>query len=157
RGSRLSSPPDLRAAACTRVIDTGRLSGHDLAEAYLNRADGYFQSGERARAMPDYERAIALAPQDWGGYIRPGHSSTANHQPQLALQDFDTALRLLLSAPMPDAPVAVLARHMMLAFLYEDRGGANGALGQYTRALDDYNAAIEMSPTDPNGFVGRGS
>jgi tetratricopeptide (TPR) repeat protein len=49
-----------KIAACTRVINTGRLSGRNLAIAYQDRAEGYRLSKEYDRALEDFNRAIKI-------------------------------------------------------------------------------------------------
>jgi tetratricopeptide (TPR) repeat protein len=50
-------------AACTAVISSGQLQGHDLAAAYFSRAFNLNKLGEADRAIADYSEAIRLDPK----------------------------------------------------------------------------------------------
>jgi len=50
-------------AACTTVISSGQLQGHDLAAAYFSRAFSLNKLGEPDRAIEDYNEAIRLDPK----------------------------------------------------------------------------------------------
>src|SRR6202045_2679309 len=52
-----------RVAACTRVIDSGRLRGRDLAGAYQTRAEGYRIIKEYDSGLADFARAIGIDPR----------------------------------------------------------------------------------------------
>ena len=41
-------------------------------------------------------------------------------------------------------------------FAYTGRGNAHFYKGEYDRAIQDFNAAIDRTPTLPHGYIGRG-
>src|SRR5262245_40885679 len=51
---------DAAISACTRAIDSGRLSGRNLAILYINRAAEFGKKREHARAIADFDKAIGL-------------------------------------------------------------------------------------------------
>ena len=53
---------DAAIGACTWVIQSGVWTGADLAWAYYNRGYEFHNQGQFARAIQDYDQAIALKP-----------------------------------------------------------------------------------------------
>lgn len=51
-----------RVEACTRVINAGRLQGHNLALALQARAEGYRITEQYEKALVDFDRAIEIDP-----------------------------------------------------------------------------------------------
>jgi hypothetical protein len=51
-------------AACTALIDSGKLEQGDLAIAHYDRANGHFIRKDWSRAIADYDAAIRLDPAD---------------------------------------------------------------------------------------------
>ncbi|OWK26010.1 hypothetical protein AJ87_47365 [Rhizobium yanglingense] len=63
--------------ACDRLIDSSGLEGRDLAKVLLDRADldAPGQGDAYARALADYDRAIALVPDLATAYWRRGKAN----------------------------------------------------------------------------------
>jgi Tfp pilus assembly protein PilF len=57
-----SGQGDKTVPACTRLIISGQLSGHELAVAYLNRAVAYHNIADYDHALQDYDAAIQADP-----------------------------------------------------------------------------------------------
>src|ERR1044072_8034309 len=51
---------ELSISACTRVIDSGKEKGSNLARFYYNRGTGYSNLGKHREAVEDFNRAIEL-------------------------------------------------------------------------------------------------
>jgi tetratricopeptide (TPR) repeat protein len=59
---RCSAPdPDLSISACTAMIQSGRETRQDLAQAFFFRGIAYFHKGESDRAIQDFDQAIRLS------------------------------------------------------------------------------------------------
>ena len=56
--------PDIRIAACTRNIESGRFTGKNLAVAFTNRGISYKRKGQWDRAIADFSEAISLKSDD---------------------------------------------------------------------------------------------
>ena len=66
----------LRAAR--PLIDAGKLTGKDMACAYINRGDALFSINDYYQAIDDFGAAIRLYPKDAKPYNNPGlHLSDA--------------------------------------------------------------------------------
>ena len=61
---------DLIISGCTAVIESGKLTGKDLANIFNNRGNAYAaMKREFDRAIADYDQAIQLAPNLSGPYL----------------------------------------------------------------------------------------
>ncbi|CAM5512806.1 hypothetical protein MAUB1S_08559 [Mycolicibacterium aubagnense] len=156
-------------AACDRLVDASSLEGHALAAALLDRADLHApgQNDAYARAMADYARAIALAPDFADAYWRRGKANLLYARDlTAALQDLNEALRLDPSQAeflvtrasilgwlgQPDPALADLDRALALDPLsvhaLTNRGIAYVNKGDPSRALVDFDAALQLRPDD---------
>lgn len=123
---------DRALAACTKLIESGGPSGPDLAAVLLDRGDLYGPAPkEYARALADFDRAIALAPTMATAYWRRGktHLLYTRDLPR-ALHDLDDAIRL---DPSPAA-------------FFVTRASIRGWLGDPDNALADLDRAIAIDP-----------
>jgi len=57
-------PVDLMISECTEVIQSGKLTGNNLAIIFNNRGNAYQMQREYDRAIADYDQAIRLAPNE---------------------------------------------------------------------------------------------
>ncbi len=161
---------ELARAACDRLVDASSLEGNALAEALLDRADLHApgQNAAYARALADYARAIALAPDLATAYWRRGKANLLYARDlTAALQDLNEALRIDPSRPeflvtrasilgwlgQPDPALADLDRALSLDPLnvhaLTNRGIAYVNKGDTPRALVDFDAALRLTPEDP--------
>jgi tetratricopeptide (TPR) repeat protein len=62
--------------------------------AYFNRALVWCERGEWARAVADYDRAIALDPRHADAHCNRGLARLRQSRPEEARQDFDRCLAL---------------------------------------------------------------
>ena len=51
------------AAACTRVMNSGRLRDEDIHIGYYNRADSYEKAGDFDKALADLNKVVDLRPK----------------------------------------------------------------------------------------------
>ena len=127
--------------ACTRIIDSGRLSGQDLANALINRGISYAEDEQYARALDDYDRAEKLAPSDALVYNNRGVSHRLTKQYDKAIADYNRAIAL----------------NPKYADAYYNRGRVYHLnLDQPAKAIEDYNRAIQFDSTRPAYFNLRG-
>ncbi len=124
--------------ACTRLIESGRLSGNYREGAFNNRGNAYSDLGQYARAIQDYDEAIRLNPNDDKAFYNRGGAYYGLRQYARAIQDYDEAIRLTNDA-----------------YAFSNRGNAYGNLGQYARAIRDYDEAIRLKPNDAYAFYDR--
>ncbi|AOF92279.1 tetratricopeptide repeat protein [Sinorhizobium sp. RAC02] len=156
-------------AACDHLVDAAGLQGRDLAEALLDRADLNAPGEDQAyrSALADYGRAIAVAPGFADAYWRRGKANILyGRNLPAALKDVNEAIRLDASQAEfyvtrasisswlgePDAAFADLNQ----ALSYDPRSVhalTNRGLfylneGDTARALTDFDAALQLSPSD---------
>src|SRR6185369_15885106 len=62
------APPDKSIDACSARIESGDLDTVETAKAYYNRGNAFRRSGQIARAIADYDRAIAMRPDYHDAY-----------------------------------------------------------------------------------------
>jgi tetratricopeptide (TPR) repeat protein len=132
-----------RISACTALILAAQNNLEDLAAAYIDRGNGYQDSGEYDRAIQDYDQAIDLAPDSALAYYDRANAYDSKGEYDRAIADYDLVIQL---APEGD--------HVYYA--YYGRGYAYSAKGEYDRAIKDYDRAIRLNSKDANLFIVRG-
>ena len=83
-----------KITACSDVIESGKLSGPDLAWVFSNRGLGYRRAGALQKAMEDYNEAIRLNPDYADAYGNRAYALDLLGKPEEAIADWETALRL---------------------------------------------------------------
>ena len=134
---------NLRIGACTALIQSSQNNPEDLATAYIDRGNGYQDSGEYDRAIQDYDQAILLEPDSALAYYDRGNAHDSKGEYDRAIADYDLVIQL---APEGD--------HAYYA--YYGRGYAHSAKGEYDLAIKDYDRAIRLNSDDANLFIVRG-
>ncbi len=132
--------PDIRIAACTRNIQSGRFTGRNLAVAFTNRGLAYKRKGQWDRAIADYSEAIRLKSDDAQAFNNRGNAYFHKGQLDRAIKDYDDAIRL-----QPD-----------LAEAFSNRGNVYRKKGRFDRAIKDYDDAIRFKPDNAQVFADRG-
>jgi len=111
------------------------------APGYIDRADAFATKGDFASALDDMDRAVALKPHDADTLnARCFVRARANKDLVAALDDCNEALKLT-----PRAPPTL-----------DSRGFVYFRLGQYDRAIADYDAALAVDQTLAPSFYVRG-
>ncbi|CDZ64302.1 tetratricopeptide repeat protein [Neorhizobium galegae] len=167
---------DQARAACDKLIDAAELGGRDLAEVLLDRADleAPGQADAYARALADYDRAIALAPDLAAAYWRRGKANLLyGRNLAAALRDLDAAIRLEPSQAefyvtrasilswdgRPELAMADLNHALTVDPRSEhaltNRGLAYFNDGDISRALADFDAALRLAPDDSDLYSFR--
>jgi TonB family protein len=138
--------PARKITACSVLLDAGQLSIDDQILFLGNRGDGYFNTGQNADAIRDYDNVLTLAKDqpddDFIGQIL-GHRGFAYFNLQrygAALRDFNRAL-----AAKPDFGQALLGR-----------GQAFRMMGFDARGVQDFDRAIALQPDFVEAYIERG-
>ena len=117
---------------CTRLINTGRWKGKDLATLLGNRALGYLKDGNYEDSMTDLDRALALVPNYNYALDQRGEVWRLKGEYDKAIVDFNAAIRA-----DPDFLAA-----------YLDRATAFKNMGNRKSARADYQAVIDLPGKD---------
>ncbi len=80
---------------CTQIIDRGkRESQKNRAIAYYNRGTAYQKRGDLDGAIADYDKAIALDPNDAFVYVNRGVAYDSEGDKEKTIADFRKALEI---------------------------------------------------------------
>jgi tetratricopeptide (TPR) repeat protein len=145
------TPLAAEAAACTALLDSGRLTSRQRAEALSNRAIVYRSQRDYPRAIADYEAGLAIDPQfDWA-HAGLGASYRDSGNPGRAIPHYDISMRLGEAeiAGLPEGPTRE-DRINRIAFGYYGRGRAYDLLGDHRRAVADFREAVRRAPREPD-------
>ena len=117
-----------RVTACTRVIESGKVSKRDLAGAYNWRAESYRILKQYDVALADYARSIELNPDSVYPYANRAEVYRMQGKYDLVVADATQAIRI---DPMLNASYAI-------------RGMAYEKLNDLDHARADFNKALEL-------------
>jgi len=119
------------------------MTQHDTVATYVNRGIIKMLAGDRAGAIVDYDRAIALDPEQADAYLNKGMA--------VLHSDKDGAASLALFT------MALEKGTQRQAIAYYGRGIANELAGNVRAAYDDYIQATTLEPTweDPKTELAR--
>ena len=136
---------DKQIQACSRIIESGLLSGKpiskkNLAAAYNNRGRAYGETGALDRAISDYNAAIRLNPDFATAYYNRGVAYGDSGEVERAIADFDNAIQ----------------RNSQYATAYNNRGIAYQFKGDLDGAIADYDMAIKLNPEYATAYNNRG-
>jgi lipoprotein NlpI len=140
RCATLSGQPDLAIKHCTLAIESGKVTGEELAKLHYNRGIEWAARGEHQRAIADYDSAIRLDPKFAEAYFNRGHAWANRGNSDRAIADYGAAIRL-----NPKDPTALASR------------AAEWLLkGEHARAAADFDAALKIDPKSGGALFGRG-
>jgi len=108
--------------------------------AYNSRGVVWMQQGDPDQAIADYEHAVQLAPKYGFAWANLGNARLMKGDADQALADLGKSIQL-------DLP------HVELA--YTGRGKVWLAKGDYGRAREDFDAALQANPNYANALSGR--
>ena len=132
--------PDQLIQACTALIDAGLVNRNDMATAFKNRGNAFDDKGEFARAIQDYDHAIAINPKDADALNDRGTSQRARGEYELAIKDYDDAIAL----------------DMHNGMILNNRCAARALVGRLDEALSDCNASLKVLPNNHGTLASRG-
>jgi tetratricopeptide (TPR) repeat protein len=116
----------------------------DFALAYLARANIYNFMGEYRKSIEDLDKAIELDLQLASAYYLRRSAYNRLGEPNItAVDGFKESLE--------DASKAI-----QLARAYTDRGATKAQLDEHEDAIQDFNKAIELDPTNASAYLQRG-
>jgi tetratricopeptide (TPR) repeat protein len=154
-----------KIAACTNLIASGKLSGGDLARAYMLRGTSYaILTGDCDRAIPDYTESIKLDPNNVIAHAIRGACLVRKGNFDRALADLNEARRLNSNhvntrnsfgfyyiargeydLALQELNEAIRANPQFLA-AYKNRGIAYENKGELSAALSDFRMAVSLDP-----------
>lgn len=137
RASRLVE--EQRYSEALEVLDRCLAADDSRAKLHVSRALVRNKLGDPAGAIEDASRAIELDPQDYGGFYERAFGFYRQKEFARALADYDHALAL---APR-------------IAALHGERGDLLCEMDAPGDAVAAYDAALELSPTWVEAYVGR--
>jgi tetratricopeptide (TPR) repeat protein len=131
--------PNQRVSACTIIIETGILSGKDLATVFNNRGLSYQMRRDYVRSIADFNEAIRLDPSHATAFFNRARSYHLQKDYDRALADYDKALAL----DPKDAGA------------YMNRGNVHASKGDHELAIADFDESIRIDPGDSRAFYNR--
>lgn len=117
---------------CTRALETETLRRRDKAATHTNRGILFMRMGNNTRALWDYERGLAMAPDLQETQVNVGAALYNLKRYPEAL----VALNAGVAAEDIDAK----------AIAYYNRGLTNEKLGNLQLAYEDFQAALKIKP-----------
>lgn len=141
------------AAALKRIADSYQQQisfakqDHDgdkaskAAQAFYNSGFSHYNAGRYELSIADFDKAVALKPDDFDFYDARGSAYAYLGQKQRAIDNFDHAIKLKKDNYN----------------VYAERGIAHQALEQYDLALADFSRAIALNPEDIEAYSHRGA
>ncbi len=135
-----SRDPDLRVGGCTALIRSGDYSGTELGFVYNNRGIAYYDLGEYAQAIENYDQSLRIDANDADYYNNRGNAYAKLEEYARAIADYDQALQL----------------NPGNAITYNGRGAAYRQLGETARAIVDYGKALRIDPGYAKAYYNRG-
>ena len=154
--------------------DTARKSPKK-ARPYNNRGNAYFEKGELASAISDFNRAIELDPKLAKVYNNRGSAYLTQGKLSQAMSDFNKAIEIDpnlvkaynsrgdiyraqgdLSRAISDFSKAIII-NPNYAQAYDNRGAAYARQGSLSQALADFNKVIEIDPNYAEAYNNRGN
>jgi len=117
---------------CNTALLGEALSAHDEVATHVNRGILHLRRGDIASSLSDFDRAIALDPDQPEAYLNKGAALYKAGQPQAALPLFTVALEKKTERP---------------ALAYYGRGVVYEDLGNVRAAYLDYRRASEADPS----------
>ncbi|WP_343713385.1 tetratricopeptide repeat protein [Inquilinus sp.] len=116
--------------ACSRLIASGRATGHKLAVLLNDLGLLRYQAGDFGGALDDYDRALAVDPGLGTAWYNRGLALSRLGRPGDAIGDFTRA-----GALVPNRAV-----------IWVSRGAAYAMTGDPARAIEDYDRALALQP-----------
>ena len=121
---------DQLISSCTAFIDSAPKPGDDLAEAYNMRGAGEHSNGDNDRALADFDRSLALRPDNAGALHNRGTAHLQRGDYDLAIADFDRAIKL----------------YPTMSFSFIGRSNAWLLKGDVTKAVYDAERSVLVNP-----------
>lgn len=127
------------AAACTRVMNSGRLPGNQFYIGYYNRAWSHFNAGDYDNALVDFDKAVARNPDFADTYLSRAEVQQERGARDKSLADLDLYL---------EKKGEVAEAYLKRARVFRRRGDPG-------RAFSELQRAGSMDPGDIEIMVAR--
>jgi len=121
--------PDQRITACSAIIEANMAGIRDVAEAYLRRANAYYDKKEFELAIADYTKLIQSSPADVLALLERASAYIGKGATDLAFADYARVIEI----------------NPKLASPYVQRGDLYVKLGDIDRAITDYKLALQIN------------
>jgi tetratricopeptide (TPR) repeat protein len=161
------APPDTVIAACSRLIESQKLSPLELSRAHLHRAAAERNEGQFDAAFRDTDAALRLDPESVDAHMLRSTIYRTKKDLDAAIREYDVVLQLQpnhieahadrgasfalkneLTAALRDFDAVVRLDPESSAAYYQ-RGMAYRLAGQHNRAFQDFTAAVRLAPENP--------
>ena len=109
--------------------------------ALRQKAFAATNEGQFAEAEGYWTEILEVLPDNAAVLSNRGNSRVSQNKLELAIADYDAAIRLMPEAPDP----------------YLNRGAAWEGLQEWEKAIADYNHVLELDPQDPAAYNNRGN
>jgi len=126
-------PPEREIAACTKLIESGKLTPGFLGGAYYDRGVAYFKLGDYPHTIADESEAIRINPLAGDFFTTRGNAYFRQRDYAHATADYDEAIRL---EPQD-------------AGAYFNRSKVYAAQRDYAHAIADNDQAVRIEPKNP--------
>ncbi len=143
-----SGSAELRVAACSRALQSHKLTEAQVAVARINRGVARMAIGDKGmsdidfqEALKHYDSAIDAKEPAALAFYRRGAALNAIGETDRALADYNEAIRR-----DPEEPLAYFDRGVLLATRKRS----------YVRAIADFTRALEIAPNSIEALVHRG-
>ncbi len=131
--------PDRAIAACTSLLQNGKLPPRVKVEILHHRGVAYVRNRDYDRAIADYDAALQIAPNNPFTHNSRGIAYRLKGDYDRAIADHDAAI----------------GRGPRNAQFFNNRGVAYRWKGDYDRAIADYSRAIQLNPNYVLAYGGR--
>jgi len=121
-----------------------------VAWAYVNRGDHRQRVGQISAASMDFDRAVAVNPENAAAYFRRSMLHLQQNHFEQALRDYNRYKDLVCPDDKTNGN-----RPCGASEVYNDRGVIYYRMGRYDKALDDFNASIESGPLNADPYCNR--
>lgn len=138
---------DAMLAACSRVIEAGKVQDSELSAAHFGRGVALRRKGEFERAIAEYNEAIRLAPEPPLGNLGRGAVFVDLGQPERAIADWDAAISYY-DKLIANSPDSAQWPYFNRAHLYLNKGALD-------RAIADYGESIRVPPANALFYSSR--
>ncbi|MEM1368437.1 MAG: tetratricopeptide repeat protein, partial [Cyanobacteria bacterium P01_H01_bin.15] len=121
------------------------LNEYSEPTVYINRGLAHYRLGSYEQAIIDFDKSIALEPENWQAYFNRGLAKSAQADFSAAITDYETAL--------------VQSKHESAADrakIFNERGVAHYETGTYQKAEADFAMAAVLNPRNPEIFFNLG-
>jgi len=139
------------------------------SNGYLGRGYAYLDVNQEIKAIKDFDKAIEFNPKNESAYYNRGLCYAHLKKDIKAIQDFDKAIELYLDRrksieadfkgdikELHDLYKVLGFGDSRLSSRYHLRGTCYSILNQHTKAIQDFDRAIELDEESADAYVMRG-